>query len=82
MKKDKWLKGLGIVRQFGIYFFVWFGVSTLMDYFFFEEVIDNQVIADNLGVAPFMALLFMFIKGVQKGEESESTAGQPSVEKE
>ena len=82
MKKDKWLKLLGIVRQFGIYFFVWIGVSTLMDYFFFVEVIDNQVIAHNLGAAPFMALVFMFIKGVQKSEESESTAGQPSVENE
>ncbi|HSF89219.1 MAG TPA: hypothetical protein VLA46_07365, partial [Saprospiraceae bacterium] len=59
MKKDRWRKVLIITRLYGIYFFVWFGASTLMDFLFFEEVIDNEVIRENLWVTPFMALLFM-----------------------
>lgn len=82
MKKGKWMKVLRIIRLYGIYFFVWFGASTLMDYLFFEEVIDNQVIGENLWVTPFMALLFMFMNGVHKDEESDSPAQQLSAEKE
>lgn len=82
MKKGKWMKVLRIIRLYGIYFFVWFGASTLMDYLFFEEVIDNQVIRGNLWTSPFMALFFMILNETQKEDERESPARQIAVEKE
>ncbi|HSF89794.1 MAG TPA: hypothetical protein VLA46_10275, partial [Saprospiraceae bacterium] len=81
-KKGKWMKVLRIIRLYGIYFFVWFGASTLMDYLFFEEVIDNQVIRGNLWTSPFMALFFMILNETQKEDERESPARQIAGEKE
>lgn len=81
MKKDNWMKALRIIRLYGIYFFVWFGASTLMDYLFFEKVIDNQVIGGNLWTSPFMALFFMILNEAKTEDERESTARQIAGQK-
>jgi hypothetical protein len=72
MKNGKWMKALKIARLYFIYFFVWFGAITLADYLFFEEVIDNHVIEENLWVSPFMALFSMIKNRAEKEEETES----------
>ncbi len=49
-----------------IYFFVWFGVSTLADHLFFEEVIDNHVIDREPLGKPFHGSIFYDLEFVSK----------------
>lgn len=82
MKKGKWVRVLRMVRLYCIYVFAWFGGTTMLDYLFFEDIINNEVIASNLWVSPFMALVSLIINKIQIDEENESDAGQLSGEKE
>lgn len=82
MEKAKWKGVLKTAKLYAMYFFLWFGGSTLMDYLFFEEVINNEVIASNLWTSPFMALLFMIMNGVDHEDETKSTSSQLSSAKE
>lgn len=82
MKKGKWVKVLRMVRIYTIYVFAWFGGTTMLDYFFFEDIINNEVIASNLWLSPFMALVSLIINNIQIDDERESDAAQLFGEKE
>lgn len=82
MKKGKWVKVLGMIKLYCIYILAWFGGTTMLDYLFFEDIINNEVIASNLWLSPFMALVFLIINKIQIDDERESDAAQLSGEKE
>ena len=72
------MKVLSIARLYFIYSFVWFGASTLADYLFFEEVVNNHVIEENLWVTPLMALFFTIMKLSQREGEKDTISEQVS----
>lgn len=82
MKKSKIKQALHLM---GIYIkevVLVFGAFTLLDYFFFEEVMSNEIILDNLFTSPLMALFFIIMKEAQKEDEPKSPDGQLSSAKE
>ncbi len=82
MKKTKWIKALRMVRLYTIYVLAWFGGTTMLDYLFFEDIINNEVIASNLWLSPFMALVSLIINNIQIDEDRDVDTGQLSGEKE
>lgn len=82
MKKGNWVKVWRMVRLYCIYVLAWFGGATMLDYLFFEDIINNEVIASNLWQSPFMALVSLIINYIQIDDERESDAAQLFGEKE
>lgn len=82
MKKGKWVKVLRMVRLYTIYVLAWFGGTTILDYLFFKDIIDNEVIASNLWLSPFMALVSLILNKIQIDEERDADTVQLSGKKE
>ena len=82
MKKGKWVKVLGMIKLYCIYILAWFGGTTMLDYLFFEDIINNEVIASNLWLSPFMALVSLILNKIQIDEEGDADTGHLSGEKE
>ncbi|MDZ4747237.1 MAG: hypothetical protein SH808_02040 [Saprospiraceae bacterium] len=71
MKKSKIKQVLNLIRVYFTNVILVFGIFTLLDFLFFEEVMDNEIILSNLWKSPFMALLFLFLNRVMAEEDSE-----------
>ena len=82
MKKGKWVKVLGMIKLYCIYILAWFGGTTMLVYLFFEDIIDNEVIASNLWLSPFMALVSLILNKIQIDEERDADTVQLSGKKE
>lgn len=81
MKKSKIKQVLNLIRVYFTNVILVFGIFTLLDFFFFEKVMDNEIILSNLWKSPFMALLMLFLNRVMAENDREAKADVVAGEK-